>query len=344
MQNMMDQNVTDQNVGQVVTAVQRTLDEHQRQLAAMSALLVQPAPLPQERHYPGSTARLQPLDENGRARPIRPAGYVDVAFPLRSAGTAWGHNWRARAKLKVRDVARMTALQTSADITWMRDQILGAIYVDQQYVEQDDEFGALTVKPIANGDAQTYSIMEGSTAAATDDHIVAQAGAISATDPFPAMHDDLVEHPENSDTVLALIPTAQVADTEGLADFMELNDPNIATGADSDRLIAAFGGQVPGRVFGYHRSGVWLSEWKALVPNYVIGVTPGGEPPIGMREETEESLRGFRLADERPDYPFYETQWIRIAGFGAKNRVGAYVVRIGNGTYAVPAGYEQPMG
>jgi hypothetical protein len=76
----------------------------------------------------------------------------------------------------------------------------------------------------------------------------------------------------------------------------------------------------------------------------VIGVTPGGDPPIGMREETEESLRGFRLADERPDYPFYETQWIRIAGFGAKNRVGAYVVRIGNGTYAVPAGYEQPMG
>jgi hypothetical protein len=343
LQNMLDQRITNTNVGTVVTAIQRTLEEHQRQLAAFTSLFVEPTTLHAERYYPGSNARLQPLDENGRARPIRPAGFVDVGYPLKAAGTAWGNNWRARAKLTVGEVQRVTAQQITADVRWMRDQILAGIYADTDWTSSDDQYGALTIKPLANGDSQVYSVITGADSASTDDHNVGQAGAISVTDPFPAMRADLIEHPENSDTVVALIPTAQRADVEALAAFNRMGDPNIQPGSGSDQLVGSLGTPVPGEVFGYHDAGVWLSEWKALPAGYVIGVTPGGDPALAMREEEEAELRGFRLADERPDYPFYESQWVRIAGFGARNRVGAYVVRIGNATYAPPTGYAQPM-
>lgn len=343
LQNMLDQRITDQNVGVVVEAVQRTLAEHERQLEGLRSLFVTPTTLHQERYRPGSNARLQPLDDQGRARPIRPAGFVDVGYPLKAAGTAWGNTWRASQKLTIGDVQEITAQQVIADVRWNRDQILAALYHNADWTFTDDQYGALTIKPLANGDTQVYSILSGADAGATDNHYAAQAGAISATDPYPAMYNDLTEHPENGGQVIALVPTAQKADTEALASFVELNDVNILLGADSDRLVGAFNGVVPGTVFGYHRSGVWLSEWRSLPANYVIGTTTDGDKTLAMRQEPEASLQGFRLADTRPDYPFYETQWIRIAGYAPRNRVGAYVVRIGNGTYAVPTGYSQPM-
>jgi len=63
-----------------------------------------------------------------------------------------------------------------------------------------------------------------------------------------------------------------------------------------------------------------------------------------MREEPEAELQGFQQVARRDDHPFYESQWLRIAGFGGYNRVGAVVRRIGNGSYAVPTNYGCPMG
>jgi hypothetical protein len=38
-----------------------------------------------------------------------------------------------------------------------------------------------------------------------------------------------------------------------------------------------------------------------------------------------------------------EYRFIRYAGFGAYNRVGALSFRIGNGAYAIPTGYSTPL-
>jgi hypothetical protein len=84
-------------------------------------------------------------------------------------------------------------------------------------------------------------------------------------------------------------------------------------------------------------------EWSILPNNYMIAVTTDGPRPIAMRQETNAQLQGFRLVAERNDHPFYESQWLRIAGFGAWNRVGAAVIRIGNASYAIPTGYSSPI-
>jgi hypothetical protein len=62
-----------------------------------------------------------------------------------------------------------------------------------------------------------------------------------------------------------------------------------------------------------------------------------------MREEPEAGLQGFKRVAQRNDHPFYEDQYLRIAGFGAYNRIAAVVYRIGNASYAIPSGFTSPM-
>jgi len=188
--------------------------------------------------------------------------------------------------------------------------------------------------------------MAGTDAGATDNHYLAQAAAIAdAADPFPAIYNALVQHPENSGSVIAFIPTGLKAAVMGLAGFYPASDPNLDLGTGVARLTGNLGVEVPGTLFGYHSAGVWLVEWPNMPANYIIATMTGGERPVAMREEPEAELQGFRKVAERDDHPFYESQFLRIAGFGGWSRIAAVVYRIGNGTYAAaPTGYIQPIG
>jgi hypothetical protein len=198
---------------------------------------------------------------------------------------------------------------------------------------------------LANGDATKYQIISGTDAPATDTHFYAQAAAVAdATNPFTVGYDDLKEHPENSGEVVALISTSQKAGTLGLATFYEASDPNIRLGANLSELVGSIGVSVPGKILGYEAaSGAWISEWKALPADYGIMVTTGGAKAIRQREDPEAVLQGFKKVADRNDHPFRESQYLRRAGFGAWNRVGAFVFRTGNGAYAVPTGYAAPI-
>ena len=152
-----------------------------------------------------------------------------------------------------------------------------------------------------------------------------------------------MEHPDNGGEVVAFIPTHLKADVMDLTAFMPAADPNVRAGLSSDVLVGNLGVQYPGELFGYHSSRVWLVEWRSLPDHYIIATTTTGEPPLGMREDDEPELRGFRQVGTRSDFPFAETQWMRRAGFGAWNRVGAVVLLSGTGSYSVPSGYTCPL-
>ena len=172
----------------------------------------------------------------------------------------------------------------------------------------------------------------------------AQANAIdNSNDPFPAIHADLNEHPENGGAVLALVPTNLRQSTEALTGFYPIGDSNIRLGANQSELVGRLNVAVPGEMYGYHDSGVWLSEWQGLPDSYIISTTTDGDRALAMREEPEAELRGFNRVAERNDYPFFESQYRREAGFGAQNRVNAFVQRVGNAAYAVPTNYASPQ-
>jgi hypothetical protein len=344
LQHLFDQRVSDAGVDTVATAITQSVEEHNRQMNALMSLFATPTTEYKIRFQTPTVARLQPIEQDGRARPIQPAGFYDVAYPVFHAGVAWGANRVTRAKMTVADANRITSTLISADMRWVRDHMLSALFANTSWNFADPEHGTLAIQGLANGDAVQYLVQLGADAGATDTHYLAQANAIdNSNDPFPAIHTELTEHPENGGDVVAIIPTNLKAAVQGLAGFYPLSDANIRMGANQSELVGSLGVSVPGEIIGYHDSGVWISEWRSMVSSYILATVTDGPRPLAMREHAESELRGFAQVATRDDHPFWESHWERLAGFGAQNRVGAVVQRIGNGSYAVPTGYAAPL-
>ena len=345
LKNVFSQRVSQVGVNVIATAVTASLAEHNRQIDALLGLFVRKTTDFKRRYKTPTIARLQSADEQGRARPIRFAGYQDVEFPLQKGMAAFGKTYEAMIKMTVEEANEATITLQSADMRWVRDHILAALFANTNwsFSDPDDNIGTLTIKGLANSDGSKYAIFAGADDGADDNHYLAQASAIAdASNPFPGMALDLTEHPDNAGRVIALVPTNLRASVEALSTFNELPDPEIRKGANSDVLVGRFTVPVPGEVFGKVDK-VWVSEWRSMPDNYMVATTEDGEKPLAMREHNESELQGFRKDDDRNDYPFYEAQYARRAGFGAYNRVGAVVQRIGNANYAIPTNYGSPM-
>lgn len=346
LKDLKDRRVTEIGVDVVNNAIDQSVAEHNRQIQAIIDLFAEQTTEFKERFSSPVAARLQPLDENGRARPIKPLSQYGVAYPLQEGGTAWGANYRTSKKLSVQEANDITQTLISADARWLRDHILAALFTNASWTFNDPEHDALTIKGLANGDTDVYFVQAGADAGSTDSHYLAQAAAIAdATNPFPTIYTELTEHPENGGDVISFVPTANKAAVQALATFVPVVDPNVQDDTIA-RLTGSLNAALPsgaGSLLGYEESGVWIAEWKTLPTDYIVSVMTEGERALKMREEEVAELRGFRKVAERHDHPFYESQYLRIAGFGANNRVGALVTRVGNGAYAIPTNYTSPM-
>lgn len=344
VQDIFGQRVADSNLRVINAAVDATLAEHNRQMETLLNLFTFRTTEHQVRFRTPTLARLQPLDESGRARPVKVSGQYDVAFPLQDAGIAWGATYKASQKMTVQEVNDAVGTMLIADKAWMRDHILAALYANASWTFADPQYGDLTVKGLANSDTDIYILSGSTSGGATDTHYLAQAAAIAdGADPFPLIHAELTEHPENTGEVVALIPSNLKATVQGLANFYDVADPRLRVGSGVTVLDGTLSMPLPGPIIGYHASGVWIAEWKNAPDSYILATTTEGPRPLAMREEVESSLQGFKRVAQRNDHPFYEDQYLRIAGFGAYNRIAAVVYRIGNAAYAVPTNYSSPM-
>jgi hypothetical protein len=344
LRDLLSQRVTDSLIPQVNAAIDATLAEHNRQMNALLSLFVQRTTDYKIRYRSAAAKRLQPLDEIGRALPTKRAGYYEVAFPIQDAGDAFGQDYVTRAKMTVQEVNDWLNDTLVADRRWMRDHILSALFTNVTWTYPDQQYGDLTIQPLANGDSVTYLIQAGSDAGATATNHTGQAAAIAdATNPYPTLKNLLMNHPENGGQVIALIPSGLRATTEALATFRETVDPNVRPAAADSVLTGSLGVAVPGTVIGYETSGTWIVEWPSLPAGYIIAVPTEGPRPLAMREHPEAELQGFRRVAQRDDYPWFESQYVRRAGFGAWNRVGAAVIEISDASYDIPTGYAATM-
>lgn len=324
-------------------AIQATLDEHNRNLNALIGLFAEPTTRSRTRFRPAGVARNQPIDEIGRAFPVKRAGYYDVGYPIHRSGQAWGYDYETRLKITVQELSDNMRTILTGDARWMRDHLLAALFDNTPWVYDDDDEGEITIQPLANGDSTVYLIQSGQEAGATDTHYFAQAAGIAdASNPFPTIHTELTEHSENAGNVIVLMASNLKATAQALASFTEARDTNIRLGTAVNELITTPGVAVPGTLFGYADQ-CYLVEWNRLPSGYMIAVTTDGRKPLRMRQPEQAELRGFRQHGEREDFPWYEAQLRRYAGFGAWNRVGALVYRVGNGAYAIPSGYTNPI-
>lgn len=342
LEHLTTERVTDSNRSTVDTAIVQSVEEHNRQVDALLAEFAQPTTDYTVRFKQPGSGTLQPLDEWGNPLPVREEGYYDVAFPIQGGGTAWGDNRVTRALMTVMDANRQTLNSLQKDADWMKRHILAAVFDNTTWTFADPEKGNLTVQPLANADTVTFAKKSG--AAATDTHYLAQAAAISdSANPFDDIYAELIEHPGNDGPIVVYVPTNLTADIMAMTGFVEIADPDIELGMNSDtvsgQLNRGFGDEVLGKV-----SKVWIVEWTILPDNYMIAVARGASsPPLRMRQYPAASLQGLIRENHSPDGNLNEYRFIRYAGFGAYNRTAALVYRVGNGSYAIPTGYSTPL-
>lgn len=342
-EDLADERVLDGNVQMVNDAIAASVIEHNRQVAAALAEMVERTTEYTSRYKLAGGGTLQPLDEWGNPLPVKDAGYYDVAFPIQGGGTAWGDNRVSRALMTVAEADRLTAGALRRDADWMKRHILSAMFDNTSWSYTDEEKGTLTVQPLANGDSVTYVRTNG--ALAVDNHYYAQAAAIGdAANPFLGWKTELMEHPENAGPYVAYIPTNLKSTVMGLANFIDAPDVNIQPAMTAQSLATnpvdrGFGDEVLGYV-----DGVWVVEYGLLPDNYGLVVARGAaSKPLRMREYGAAALQGLFTENVSPDGNLNEYRFIRYAGFGSYNRVGAMAFRIGNGSYAIPSGYATPL-
>jgi len=322
-------------------AIAMSAEEYSRTMNAMFASMVRRTTDHQIQFRLPGNGTLQPLDENGNPKPVIESGHYTVAFPIQGAGTAWGTNRVARALMTVQEANDYTLEALRRDSDWVRRHALAAVFDNVAWVYDDKEYGNLTVEPLANNDAVVYVRVGG--AAAVDNHYLAQAAAIAdATNPFPTIYDELMEHPSNQGPVVVYVATNQVAAVQGLTNFVPVDDPDIIVGSATDRLNTVIdrgiGDQVLGKV-----DGCWCVEWRALPAGYLLAHAQGAGPAVAMREYPSAELQGFFPESYSPDGNLSLQRMLRYAGFGVENRVAMCAMLIGAGAYAIPVGFAAPL-
>lgn len=334
----------------VFSAVQEATRLYNEEVARVLSTFVTPVDWAQQRRAQPGAGTLQPLDDKNNPYPTREEGYYEVALPIQGAGDAWGWNIVSRAKMTVEEVARHVESVQRKDSDWLRRHVLAAIFDNVAWTFTDPGLGSLIIRPLAiTADGVVYNRKSG--APATDQHFLAQAGAIAdVTNPFPALVEELAEHPSNNvsdaNPVIVLYPTNVDAAIKGLADFVPASTNFVIPGSGTDRAegIERFGtlGDISGTLAGLP---VVLRKWDYLPSDYLVAYASGAEGEIvGMRQHPEPELQGLFPSGWNIDGNWEQANWRRFAGFGVINRVGAAVQRVSNGAYAIPTGYDAPLG
>lgn len=342
MRDLADSAVTEALVPVIDKAIADTVAFHNEEINRVMELFVKRTTDYKVKFKTPTGARLMGLDEHGRARKIRPGAEYEVGFPIQAAGLAEGATDTTRLLETVQDVMDITTTMTMGDKNWMLDHVLAAIFNATDWTFPDDRYGDLTIKPIANGDATTYLKKNGN--ATTLDHVNGQVNAIAdgADNPFPGIYSRLTRPAANSGDVISFVAENLVADIQELGTFIEYDDPDVRAAANSEELVGRIPETTPGVVVGKD-SKVWIVQWDRLPDDYILSIVTEGERPVAMREYPVDALKGFRRAGQRNDYPYFETQFKRDAGFGAWSRTAADVLEIGDASYDVPTGYTSPM-
>jgi hypothetical protein len=353
LEDLYAQRVNTVGIERVYDAVQASLDAYNRVANAMFSGWVQTTTMVQEYvELPGG-GTLQPLTPDGNPVPVVPSGQYTVGYPMHGAGTAWGTNRITREMLTVQEADRFTDNVFMQDTDWRVRHLLASILdnVTWTYTDKYGDgntgtkgLGAISILPLANADSVVYMRRGGDSS--TDNHYLAQAAAIAdATNPFKTAKAELIEHPTNMGPYVSYVPTALVDTATALAEFIEVNDPDIDY-LDGNNLptapqsILGPGDEILGKT---QSSNVWLVEWGRLPADIIITVATGAGPFVRMRELAAPALQGLFTEGFDVDGNHSGQRFLRWAGFGVRDRVAAVVTRVGNGSYAVPTGYDAPL-
>lgn len=277
---------------------------------------------------------------------VKATGQWDVAYPLEDFGAQVTATDVAMAYMTPAEYQRHIDTVLVQDTNTMRHEVLRALFNNGARTFVDERWGSLTVQPLANGDSVTYPPALGSENDATDDHYLVSgyaAADVSATNnPIPTLVEELEEHfgevAGNSNVVVFINP-AQAAKLQALAGFDAIEDRYIRSGANTDVPTGLPG--VPGKVIG-RAHGAWISQWRWVPANYLMGIHLDAPPPLKMRVDPAGTGlgRGLQLVARDQQYPLESAHFRHRFGVGVSNRLNGVVMQLkASGTYDVPTAF-----
>ncbi len=210
----------------------------------------------------------------------------------------------------------------------------------------DPQWGDLLIKPLANTDSTNYPPVIGSSTEADDDHYLESGYADSAisdtNNPLIVIKNELVEHfgtTIGGEDIVVFANHDDIPYLEDLTDFDPVEDHAIRSGDNRDVPINL--PNVPGTIKG-RSNGCWVSEWRSLPDNYLIGVHLSVPAPCVERVDPEKTglPRGLNLVAEDTDHPLRSSIYSARFGIAVRNRLNGVVMELGSGgTYTIPTAY-----
>jgi hypothetical protein len=137
---------------------------------------------------------------------------------------------------------------------------------------------------------------------------------------------------------VAFIPTATVAKTRALTDFVPVTDMGINPGADTATAIG-LPANLPGRVIGrMDSSGVWVVEWRWIPATYLLAIHIDAKKPLIQRVDPADTGlgTGLQLVAREATSPFTTSYYRHRFGFGAGNRLNGVAMIVSAAAYSVP--------
>jgi hypothetical protein len=292
--------------------------------------------------------RMQRVNNNSSAGAVKTRGYWDVQFPLESFEDQLAVNRIGFAYMTTEDLNREVEGIAERNRNTLRFEILKALFNNTNRTVQDEIRGALTIKPLANGDSDVYPPVEGATTEATQTNYETSgyiASAISDTNnPWKKITPKLMGNfggiSSNGDPVVTFINEAQRDQISALAGFKEADDRFIRYGQNSDHPEQIQ--NVPGAIIGRMLGRAYVSVWNWVPADYMLSIHLEAPKPLIKRCDPAFTglPRELELIAKDSEHPFESSYYHHRFGVGAANRLNGHVLQLtASGSYSIPAAY-----
>lgn len=342
------------NVGQalVFDAVNQVLADYNADVTkAMSVLVQQDTEKFKFRHLLPGGGKLQRMGRQAPAAAVKRYGYNDVALPLRQWGAEMAGSRVDMAYMTIEELDAHLDTIMIQDLNTLRWRILTAIFEDTTLTYDDEHHGDLTIKHLANGDADLYPPVLGSETEAIDDHYreagYTVAAIADANNPVVTLRDEIAEHyggiGSRGREFVYFHGADQTAYLAAITGYVANSDQFVAIGAATDD-VRFYPQNVPGRLHG-RLSGAWLSEWDGWCPDtfgfMVLMTVPA---PLYRRVDPAATGlgRGLQLVATDVNHPMHRASYENRYGIAVVNRLPAAVIKVTeDATYAPPTAYVE---
>lgn len=334
-----DQSVASFGLNNIVSILQAELARHNAIVMDLVGDLATITTDRQRKYGVSVAGEMFEVDEYGRAPTQVSKPGATVGFPLRNYQTSIGWTQKWFNTKTPADMAIAVQGAERADLRMISRELKKAFMLSANYTFDDFLVDGvdLAVKRLVNADSA--AIPEGPNGeiftAASHTHYVGAASLTAAV--VTTAIANLVEHGLGND-VRVNISTTDEAAFRALAGFVPYVDPRLTYVASAtvpttartlditkinNRAIGIFGG-----------AEVWVKSW--MPASYLFVYDAGSDKPVVIRQRTETSLQGLRIAGTNDIFPLYAQYMEREFGAGVWNRTNGVFVFFASGTFADP--------